>query len=828
MRLTNTMAVRDIKYAWRALTTTPGLAVVVVLTLAVGLGAAAATFGVVNAVLLRPLPVREPGRLIVLTAQDRTRPDPHVGIPQAALHQFVARARTVSGLAAVHSTGASPMAFRDGGAAVTLATTPVANLFSVLGAPAAVGRLLGPDDEAPGALGTLVLSHSAWRREFSGDSGVVNRSLNLGSRRLTIVGVAPVGLEYPRGVDAWVPMSFFSPSPIGGDPDAGFPSDVVARLRTDATLAQAQSEFSQFLRAYPSRRLGAVSSRSAVASSLTTVMVGSLRPALIVLSVAVTLVVIAALVNVAGLLLTRGLARSPEFAIRAALGAGRSRIMTQLATEHLLLTAAGAALSIGTTALLLRVGIAVAPAGLARFDEVRMDLAVLGFVAMLAAVAMLAVGLAPAVSVSRRDLGAALRRGSATVAGAGGTERARHTVIAGQVALAVVVLTGAGLLGRTVLNLQRLDLGFDPEPLVFVALDISPPASADRAEYTRLGGRWQATMDALQHRLPGQAGITAMAGTLAPPFSSGGVGGTRPSVPYILEGQQAADTADTPAAELDLTSGAYFRTFGIRLIHGRELGPEDNFGTVPVAVVSEALARQAWPGQDALGQRIRVGRRDTTWRTVVGIAEDTRYSEVVGTQRPTVYVPARQYQASPSGYIALRTTAKNPGDVLPAVHRLLREVEPWSAVRRVALGRDLLDQVLAQPRFVAAVLAVLSFAAALVAAVGLFSALAAVVRQRSGEFAVRLALGASPAKIRQLVLRHAVRVAGLGVAIGLVAALLGMRVLRAQLFGVSPADPVTLAAVVAFLLAVATGAAYLPARRAAHADPLAALRHGDS
>ncbi len=815
---------QDLRYTLRSLTRAPGFALAVVLTIGLGIGAVTATYGVVYAVLLRPLPLRDQDQLVVLRSGDRGHPGKRLDIPLAAISRLAPETRTLTGLAAVHSVGASPFVFRDGDRVVALATTPVFNFFPVLGVAPAAGRLLEPEDDAPGAPPVLVLSYQAWRREFGGDPTVVGRALEFGRDHPMVIGVAPEGFEYPKGADAWIPMVYWESAP-SPDPDGGFGSDLVGRMRDDITAEQVRAELSGFLREYPSKRLGDPASRVAVVQPLADDIVGDLRPGLLVLSAAVALVLVVVWINIAGLFLTRGLARAPELAIRTALGARPGRLVAQLMTEQLVLAALGGLVGIAVAVVLLRMGVTLAPPGLARFDEVRPDAGVLGFAVLVTIASVFSFGLAPALIVARRTLEATLRSGgSAPAGGSRSAGKARRLIVTGQVAVAFVVVVGAGLLGRTLTNLQRIDPGFQPERLLFVGLQLAAPASADSAELERVLVRWQTGVEGLQQRLrrePGIAGVTTT-GTL--PFSGAAAGGTRPELRYFLEGREVLDSARGPTADWEVAAESYFRTFGIPLRRGRVFTPEDRAGSQPVVVVSEAFARQAWSGQDPLGRQLRLGSPTSEGRIVVGMVGDTRFRDVAAPPRPTLYIPLRQSTGGPGAYLAVRTTSADPGRVLSAVRRALQETEPWGAIRRVAAGPDLLAQALARPRFLAAVLTALSTVVVLVAAVGLFGVLAALVRQRSNEFGIRQALGATGAQVRGLVLRQASLVLGSGLAVGFLFAVAVMRLLGAQLFGVSPTDPGTLLAAAIVLLVVTALAAYVPARRAARVDPMTALR----
>jgi len=813
---------QDCAYAIRSLGNRPGFTAAVVLTLAVGIGATTATFGVVNAVLLEPLPIRDQERVVGIQGEDRTKPDPRVGMTYEVVWRLE-QARALTEVAAIRPslepTGADPFAVRAGDRLTSLGVTLVAgNFFRVLGVAPAAGRLLVPDDDAPGAPRAAVLSYRAWRREFGGDSGVVGRTLVFAGAPHTVVGVAPQGFNYPKGTELWTTLAQLFLARGAPKPDEGS-FELVGRLRPGTTVEQAAAEVTSVLRGASAPRLGPPGARVATVRPLAELVVGDLRPGLLILTAAVALLLLMVWVNVAGLLLTRGLVRAPELAVRAALGASRGRLMAQLLTEHAVLAAAGGTLGVALGAALLQVAPVLAPPGLPRFDEVRLDGRTLAAAAVVMVLSVVAFGLAPAVLAARRDPEGALRSGSRMFTGTRRAARARQLVVVVQVALALVVLVGAGLLGRSLERLQRLDLGFEPERLLFVVIGSGVDPVAASVSGAEQEARLRAVFDAFAERLPGVPGVTGVTSAYSLPFTGAG-----PDVPYTVEGQGPEAAERNPRVDLNPGLDDFVRTVGLRLVRGRAFTPADRAGAPPVVVVSEGLARQGWPGQNPLGQRIRLGRRDSTWRTVIGVVGDTRYRDLPAAPRPAIYRPLRQDpNALFTAMWAVRTTGE-PRQALPAIRRVLREADPSAGIQFAASGRELTAEPLARPRLLAAVLAALSAVSVLLAAVGLFGVLAAIVRQRAHEMAVRMALGATPAGVRALVLRHAALLAGAGVLVGLALALAGTRTLRAVLFDVSPTDPLTLAGVAGLLLVVAMVAAAVPARRAARLDPLAVLR----
>jgi predicted permease len=812
----------DIRSALRTTRRHPGFAAAVVLTVALGIAVLGAAFGAVHAVLLRPLPVRDQGRLVVIRAEDRSRSsDPHLGVPNGVLWDASARSRTVTELAGVPPLiGASPFAVHDGDRTIQLAVTPVtSNLFHVLGVTPALGRTLEPaDDRSSGPV--VVMSYRAWRRDFDARADIVGRVLQLPMGTFTVVGITPEGFDYPKGTDIWLSDAQLDYL-VGFTPraDQGY-WDLVGRLGPRATIEQARSELTALLQDYESPFLGDPASRLATIQPYVDVITGDLKPALLILWAAGALVLLIACANVSSLLLARELVRESELAIRSALGAGRARLLRLLTIESLVLGLVGGASGALLAALLLRAAVVLAPPGLARFDELQLRPAVLAFVLALTVGVAIVCGLISAPRTTHGGLERTLRAGSRALGDARGG-RARRWLVVAQVALAAVVLVGAGLAVRSLARLQRVDLGFEREHLLYAVVERLDPGSTMPSDIQAARARYRTVMAELAERLRHVPGIVGAAPTDMIPFRV--VGGTYGlDDHYNVEGQALREGLKSPLVGFDVASEDYFRIMGIPLFHGRAFTSEDHVSAPRVAIVSEAMARQAWPGQNPVGQRLRLvnDRGYGAWRTVVGVVGDTR-SRDLGTIRPTVYIPLAQ--ADPGPVLAIRTTG-NPLQVRPIVEHTLRELDSGYRIGKAISIGQVLDVALAQPRFLAAVLATLSLTAVLLAAVGLYGVLALLVRQRTHEIGVRLALGAAPAAVRALVVRQSILLAGTGISAGLLVSLASTRVLRALLFEISPTDPLTLVGVMALLLTVALLAAWVPAMRASRVDPMIALR----
>ena len=804
----------DLTFALRAVRRNATFAASVVVTLAVGIGAAAAMFAVVNGVLLSPLPIHEQGRVVVLRKEQLVGNEALVPFSVGDLRSYAGETRTLEAVAGAQYDGAWPATMRDGDRVLSPNTAVVSgSYFTTLGMRPALGRILTESDDVVGG-DAIVISHSLWRRAFGGDSTVVGRVIHgAGSdKAFRIVGVMPSGFEFPGRAEVWVPVLTVMPDAASNN--GQWPFNLVGRLRAGVSVEQARAELAGYL----ARKVyvpGEPRDVRASARAIESLIVGDVQPALVALTGAVVLLLGLANVNVANLFLVRGIARRREFAVRAAIGAGGWRIGRLVVTEALLLSALGGLAGVALAAWLLRLLVALAPAELPRVDDIRIDVAVLVAAGAMVVVSALAFGLWPAIAVSQqRDLQNALRSGTRTGATDAASRRGRSLLVVAQVALAIVVLVGAGLLGRTLSVLQHLDMGFTTDELSTVELSLPQSITASRPRLT-------AFYDAISERLSRMPGMSSATVVLVPPFS----GRNGWDAFYTAEGQTAVDAAANPALDLQMVLPSYFSSMGIALRRGKGIASTDREGTPPVAVVSRSLAERAWPGQDPIGKRFKFGHADapSPWTTVVGVVDDVRYRELTY-PRPVVYVAwAQQTDKPPLSFVVARGTA---GHTLAArdVTRLVREIEPGVLVTGVATMRQRLTASLARPRFDAIVLGLFAAAAVILAAVGVYGVIAALVRQRTQEIGIRLALGAQPGEVRSMVMRSGLAVAGAGVVAGLVASLAATRLLGAELYGVHPADPVTMTAASLALLAAAALACGFPARVASRVDPLTALK----
>jgi predicted permease len=805
----------DLRLAFQGLRRARGFTSAAVLTLAVGIGSTTAMFALVQGVLLRPLPVPQQDRLLVAWKALPVAGSAHWPFRAPEIAVLRDESHVLESVAGISYYDPSPFAALENGVASSITGAAVTgDFFRMLGVEPILGRALRRADDVVGAENVLVITHGLWQRRYGGSRDVIGRRVIVSERPFTIVGVMPPQVECPHGVEAWMTVAASASTVTNPAFREGVLRDVdlIARLRPAATIEQARSELQGL-----TSRLEADAPPDAVRGvpvvrSYEDVVVGATRPALFVLFGAVGLVLLIASANVANLLLLRGEARRPELAVRAALGAGPGRLARQLLAESLLLALAAGVVGLAVTWWTLHALLALVPDGLPRVDSVRVDAGVLLFTVAVAFLAAALAGLAPALSVARADLAAHLRTGGRGATGRAARQGRRGLVVA-QVALAVTVVAAAGLLTRSLLRLQAVDMGLAADRLVLVRLALPQAKYADGARHLQLLKELVTQLEAA----PGIAGATPVH---TPPFAGTG-GWDAPE--FTAEGQSAERAATNPSLNLESIHPNYFETFEVTLVRGRGFTEADRRGAPEVAVVSEELAERTWPGEDPIGKRIKLGRLDSTdaWRTVVGVARPTRYRELARL-RATLYLPAEQFIVAAE--ILMLRTASPVALVARQARERVRAVDPGVQVTLVVPFTELLQGPLARPRFNALLIGAFGVAALLLAAIGLYAVMAASVRRRYTEIGVRMALGATAADVRGLVLGEGLRLAGLGAAIGLASALLATRLLRGLLFGVHPLDPASMLAAALLLVGVSALASYLPARRATRVDPVAMLR----
>ena len=795
----------DLRFALRTLRRNRGFTIAAVLTLALGIGANAAIFSVVNSVLLRPLPYAEPERLITVWGNYES-----IGRAPASLPDFRdwrAGTRAVPAMGARYGTAFTLTGV--GEPEQINADRVTANFFALLGVRPALGRgFLAEEEQVGGNDDVVVLSHGFWQRRFAGDSAVLGRTLQLSGRAYTVVGIAPERFVFWRPVDAWAPFRVDTA-------DAGRRSEyltVFGRLAPGTTIERAAADLStvaqQLARQYPETN---ASWTKLEAVSLRETLVGDVRTPLLVFMGAVGLVLLIACANVANLLLARAASREREVAVRTALGAGRGRLVRQLLTESVLLAllGAGAGLLLAYWAVdALRLsGTTLVP----RVEEVSIDATVLLFAVALAVVTGLLFGLAPALRVGLGDVHGALKDGARGGTG-GRATRLRSALVLGEVAVALMLLVGAGLLVRSFDELNRVEAGFEPAGVLTFGINL-PVARYDSI------GRAVAAQAGLLERLRAMPGVQGVALSNTLPLQGAGYWS------FSIAGRPEPAPGALQDAQPFTVTHQYFDVHGIRLVQGRLLEAGDVDGRPPVAVVNEQMVRQYFQGREPIGARVTFGDpRDTstTWLTIVGVVEDVAYEGMQAPKYAQVYRSRAQFPGR-SAYVSIRTTGE-PATLVAGARAAVKAVDPNVPLVDVKTMEERLGESLAQPRVSVALLGVFAGVAVLLAAIGIYGVLSYAVTQRTREIGIRLALGASTAEVVRLVVRQGMLPAVIGVAVGVAGALLGTRLMSSLLFGVTATDPLTYAAVALFLTAVAFVASWVPAMRATRVEPVTALR----
>jgi len=797
--------VQDVRFGARQLVRRPGFTLVAVATLALGIGATTAVFTVVNGVLLRPLAFADPDRVVQL--HRTTSSGARASISPLDYLDYRDELTSFSRVAAIQNARRNLTG--SGEPERLLGALVTADFFPLLGVRPALGTTW-PDD-GPGEDHVVVLAWGVWQRAFGGDPSIIGRRVMLHDEPYTVIGVMPAWFRYPTAAEFWIPLRF-EPDDLTPNQRGAQYLQAIGRLRPDADLAAAQAELAALSdrqrAAYP-RQYDAHT--AAGATPVLDTLVENVRPALLVLLGAVALVLLIACANVANLLLVRAAGRRTELAVRASLGAGRSRLGRQLVTESLLLALAGGALGVALASWGVRLLLALDSAGLPRADAVHLDWRVVAFTAAVAAATGVAFGVAPAFQATRPSLADSLRQGARDVAA--GARRFRHGLVVAEIALALVLLAGAGLLMRSFLNLQQVEPGFDPRGVLTFNLYL-PDAAYGTAE--EVSGFYNRMFDALE-ALPGAERAGMIFGLPLGRYNG--------SSTFSIDGRPDPETGDNYAM-VRVVGGRYFEAMRIPIRRGRTFTRTDAVKAPLVALINEATARRYWPDTDPVGQRLRLhasfveGRFG--FREIVGVVGNVKQRGLEEDAQPEVYIPFAQ-QAVGFGTVVVRA-AGDPAALAGPVRETIRGLDPMLPLADVESMTGVVSDSIARDRFTTALLSVFALLAVTLALVGVYGVTSFTVSQRTREIGVRMALGADRADVLRLVASNSLALGVAGVLIGLAGALAASRLLSGLLFGVSATDPLTLGAVAAALVAAALAASYFPARRAAHVDPLVALR----
>jgi putative ABC transport system permease protein len=801
----------DLRFALRQLRKSPGFTLIAVITLALGIGANTAIFSVIYGVLLRPLPYPDGDRIMIVTETDSSQPQISVSFPDYldwkrdnTVFENIAVARresfNLSGL-----EGRTPE--QISGALVT------ANFFKVLGLAPQFGRTFTEEEDRVGGPLLAVISDRLWQRLFERNPNVLGRTLNFGNQPYTVVGVMPPQMVSPRTVDVWFPLMRRTDDQMWQTRDNHPGLFGWARLKDGVTVEKALNELKQIAarlaKQYPDSNSGV----SVTVTQLLEYQVGDYRDSLNLLLGAVALVLLIACANLANLLAARGAARSREFAVRAAVGASRWQIIRQLLIESLVLALVGGALGLCLAAWGRDLLVALSPAGSPRFQDLPLDGWVLSFSVALSLFTSLLFGLWPAWHTSRADIQLALKSGGHGSSDSPGARRSRDLLVIAEVALTLVLLSGAGLVLKSFANARSLGLGFDPHLLLSARVDLPEPTYSDAKKLLNFS-------QALMEKLSALPGVEHVALASTPPLMTGW------ETSFVPEGAPEPEPGKFPSAEMNVVTPGYFQTMKTPLLRGRPFEAGDTKDVPPIMIIDQLLADHYFPGQDAVGKRIRMStgeKGEREYRTIVGVVPHVK---VYGFEEPTVlpqaYLPMTQQPQT--GLVALLRTSLSPKSLEKPVRDIVASLDPAQPAFEFKTMQERVEETWATPRLMSFLLVCFAALALTLAVVGLYGVMAFNGLRRMREIGVRLALGAMPAQIRTMMLRQGMRLLGGGLILGFVGAFALSRVIRSVLFGVSANDPLIYGAVTLVLVCAALFACWIPARRASRVNPMITLR----
>jgi len=797
----------DLKHGLRVLVRTPLFTICTIAALAIGIGSTTALFSVVNAMLLKPLPYADADQLVVIWEHNLPRNRTRNVVNVVNFMGWRDRTTSFDGMAALQQ---NRVTLTGSGEPMELSTLVVtANMFDVLGAAPIIGRTFLAGEDHSTAARTMVLSHGLWTRQFGGAASVLGTNVIVNGEPVVVIGVMPPGFEI-LGQQADAVTAFrFGPQQTG---TGGRSLVVIGRMKPGISRDRAQAELEGVMTGLRNERPDFNTGWSVNAVPLREQLVGDIRPALLALFGAVGAVLLIACGNIGSLMLTRASGRRRELAIRAAIGAGTGRLLTQLVCEAFVLATAGGVLGVIVAQWLL--------SGLTSWVSTRLPLPLLGqvaidpsvliFAAAITIVTTLVCGLAPAIGATGGSLVTALRDGAPSAGGSVRGRLIRQGFVIAEIALALTVLCGAGLLGRSLLQLQRVDPGFQPGSALSLRVTLPQRSYADANAQHTFHMRTIAGLRALP-------GTRAVGGTSFLPLA-----GMGPATSFWRADQPQPAPNDRPVADARPVTEGYFTAMGIRLLAGRDVNDNDTGDRPPVAVINESFARQIYPGDNPIGRQFILNLGNDRPHEIIGVVGDVKLVSLDGEIRPTAYLSSRQYAFGIMSYVV--RTDSDPATIAPAAVRVIREIDPLLPVSAVRPLDEVFAESIARPRLTASAMSIFAGAALLLAALGVYGIVAYSVAQRSREFGIRVALGAKPAQIISMVVGQNLRVVAIGLVLGIAAAIPATRMLRGLLFQVQPNDPGTFVGIGVMLAAVAAVASYLPARRGTRVDPITTLR----
>lgn len=811
---------QDFRYGLRMLRKSPGFTAIAVLTLALGIGATTAIFSVVNGVLLHPLPYERPEQIVRLweldaRGQRSNFADPNFDDLRSQNHSLQYVAEYGAGLTSVFG-GSEPTR--------TMVAAVSRDFFPLMHVQPVVGRGFAPEDQHHGAAATALVSYNYWRQYLGGATDLSSSKLTLQNRTASIIGVLPPGFRFPDSTDIWLPRELWEHVPSR----TAHNWPLLARLRDGVTLQQAHADLATIGRRIKQQYGQDVDMTDVSVVLLQNAMTSDVRPALLLLMGAVGFLLLIACANVVNLSLAQATNRARELAVRAAVGASRGRLISQFLTEALLLSMAGGVLGVLVARWGIILLVRLAPPGLPFVEEVSINLPVLLFAFGVCLVVAAGMGLVSALRATSVNVQQVLAEHGRAQSGGPRGQRLGRAIIAGQIAITLVLVTGAGLLGRSLLRVLSIDPGFRTEHIVTTNLAL-PYADKDADKLRRIR-----LLDDFLAQLRALPGVQDVGGTGSLPLTGGLANGTyvlmspQENPPQRIEDleQWFHRATRTGYADFSPVSANYFRTMGIPLLRGRWFDDRDSMDAPHVAIVSQSLAREDWPGGGAIGQRLEFGNMDGDLRplTIVGVVGDIRENSLEEPPSPTVYVNYRQRPQTTYNFTVVVRTQADPATVISSARTILRSLDPNVPPNFNTLAQ-VMSTSLKSREFNLTLVAVFAAIALLLAMAGLYGVTAYAVTNRTGEFGIRIALGASVGSVLRLVLRQGILTALLGVILGLGGALVLTRALRSLLFDLSAADPVTFAVVTILFVLVALVACYIPARRATKVDPMVALRY---
>jgi putative ABC transport system permease protein len=798
---------KDIRYGFRSLLKRPGFTLIALITLALGIGANTAIFSVVNGVLWRPLPYPAPQQLVMLWTNHQARggPDREWFAPPE-LEDWRAQNTVFSHLSALNDWGPTLTGRNEpeplAGAAVSH------DMFEMLGVQPAKGRSFRPEEDQVGAPNVVMLSHDLWQRRFGSDEQIVGKTISLNEENYTVIGVMPARFSFPviNNAQLWRTLRpTINPSCQRGC----IVLRAIARLKPESSFEQARADISTIAARLAAQYPESNSKVGATLVPLHEQLVGSIKRPLLVLLGAVAFVLLIACANVGNLMLSRAATREREIALRAALGASRGRVVRQLLTESTLLACGGGALGLLLAFWLLRLLVSLSPQGAPRFDEIGIDFSVLGFTFLVAVFTGILFGLVPALQVSKLDLNNSLKDTGKGIPGGSKGRRLRGALVVAEMALALILLIGSGLLIKSFVLLQRVNPGFNPNNLITLRLFLNKTNYPTPAHilnfYAQLLDRMRA--------VPGTQSVAAIS-TL--PLS-----GNNTDTSFLIEGRPSPPPNQKPVAWFNLVTRDYFRTMEMKLIKGRLFTDRDDEKSPLVVIISETMAKRYWPNEDPLGKRI--GNGPDRWREIVGVVNDVKHFGLDADTPATMYFPEAQVPARALTLVV--RTSGDPSAIAPALR-----AQVWAGDRNLAIANlttmnDLVSTSITQQKFILWLLGCFAALALILATIGIYGVMSYAVTQRTHEIGIRMALGARVGDVIKLVVRNGLALTLIGVAIGLALAFALTRLMTSLLFGVTPTDGLTFSLVSLALVTVALVACFLPARRASKVDPLVALRY---